>query len=113
MSSVIYPGLESHPQHQLAKAQMKDFGGMVSFNLADKATARTFLESLELIILGESLGGVESLVEHPASMTHASIPPGELKARGVSEGFVRFSVGCEAIEDLLEDLGRGLEALRG
>ncbi len=113
VSSVIYPGLESHPQHQLAKAQMKDFGGMVSFNLADKATARTFLESLELIILGESLGGVESLVEHPASMTHASIPPGELKARGVSEGFVRFSVGCEAIEDLLEDLGRGLEALRG
>lgn len=107
---VYYPGLPSHPQHALAKAQMRDFGGMVSFALASGAQAQAFLKALDLIILGESLGGVESLIEHPATMTHASVPQEEREARGIGDGFVRFSVGCEDVEDLKEDLEKGLTA---
>jgi cystathionine beta-lyase/cystathionine gamma-synthase len=102
---VIYPGLESHPQHGLALEQMRDFGGIVSFIVEDAEGLADRLKSLEVITFGESLGGVESLIEHPASMTHASMPAEEREARGVSEGLVRLSVGIEAVEDLIEDLG--------
>jgi cystathionine beta-lyase/cystathionine gamma-synthase len=110
---VHYPGLEEHPQHDLAREQMADFGGIVSFELPDERRAMSFLKALRLIILGESLGGVESLIEHPASMTHASIPAEERQARGIGDGLIRFSVGCEDLEDLLEDLEEGLRAARG
>ncbi|MFQ5839069.1 MAG: trans-sulfuration enzyme family protein, partial [Thermoplasmata archaeon] len=108
---VHYPGLEEHPQHRLAKRQMRAFGGIVSFELRDEKRAKAFLKALRLIILGESLGGVESLIEHPASMTHASIPREEREARGIGGGLIRFSVGCEDLSDLLEDLSRGLKAV--
>ncbi len=110
---VHYPGLETHPQHRLAQAQMRAFGGVVSFELSDEARAKAFLGALKLIILGESLGGVESLIEHPASMTHASVPREERESRGISEGLLRFSVGCEDVEDLLDDLERGVHAAGG
>ncbi len=110
VAKVHYPGLGYHPQHDIAKEQMRAFGGMVSFVLSDEAKAEAFLKALRLIILGESLGGVESLIEHPASMTHASIPKEEREARGISRGLIRFSVGCEDVEDLLEDLERALQA---
>ena len=111
---VYYPGLPDHPQHQLARQQQRDpygrpgFGGMISFDLADFETAKRFLKGLELFTLAESLGGVESLVCHPSSMTHASVPPEERKRLGLSEGLVRLSVGVEDEEDLIADLSRGL-----
>ena len=106
---VIYPGLESHPQHELARRQMRGFGGMVSFELKDAKGAQAFMKRLQYITLGESLGGVESLIEHPASMTHASIPPAQREAVGITDGLLRFSVGIEDIEDLLEDLEQALK----
>ncbi len=108
---VHYPGLKGHPQHGLARAQMKAFGGVVSLELQGERKAMAFLRALRLIILGESLGGVESLIEHPASMTHASIPKDERESRGIGEGLIRFSVGCEDLQDLMEDLERGLKAV--
>jgi len=101
---VLYPGLKGHPNHAIAKAQMRRFGGMLSFVVKEPRKVKAFLKRLEVITLAESLGGVESLIEHPASMTHASIPPEERKARGISDGLVRFSVGIEDVEDLREDL---------
>lgn len=112
VSRVLYPGLPDHPQHGIASAQMGAFGGMVSFELADASQVKAFLQALKLIILGESLGGVESLIEHPASMTHASIPREEREARGIGDGFLRLSVGCEDADDLTEDLGQALTATR-
>lgn len=112
VSAVRYPGLEEHPQHSLATAQMRAYGGVVTFEVGDAEEAKAFMQSLNLIILGESLGGVESLIEHPASMTHASIPKEEREARGISGGLIRLSVGCEALEDLREDLEHGLAAVR-
>ncbi|MCJ2531073.1 MAG: PLP-dependent aspartate aminotransferase family protein [Candidatus Thermoplasmatota archaeon] len=109
---VAYPGLEEHPQYAIAKAQMRAFGGMVSFALAGKKEANAFLKALRLIILGESLGGIESLIEHPASMTHKSVPRAEREAQGIGDGLIRFSVGCEDATDLLEDLIQGFDALR-
>jgi cystathionine beta-lyase/cystathionine gamma-synthase len=109
---VAYPGLEDHPQYSIAKAQMRAFGGMVSFSLAGKKEAKAFLKSLRLIILGESLGGIESLIEHPASMTHKSVPRAEREAQGIGDGLIRFSVGCEDVSDLIEDLSQGLDAIR-
>jgi len=109
VESVMYPGLTSHPQHALAKAQMNGFGGMVSFVLkGGLESARQFLGSTKLFALAESLGGVESLVCHPVSMTHGSIPKAERDARGVVDALVRLSVGIEDIDDLLKDLEAGL-----
>jgi len=88
----------------------QNLGGMVSFVLKEPARAEKFLRSLEIITLGESLGAVESLIDHPASMTHASIPPEQRAARGIGLGLIRLSVGIEDIEDLFEDLGKALEA---
>ena len=107
---VRYPGLKSHPQHELAQRQMRRFGGVITFDLAtDLAGTVRFLEGCELITLGESLGGVESLIEHPAIMTHASIPP-ELRAQiGITDSLVRLSVGVEDVADLRRDLERAFE----
>ena len=108
---VRYPGLESHPGHDIAKKQMSGFGGMISFELAgdDMETALAILEEVEVFTLAESLGGVESLIEHPASMTHASIPPEEREKIGLSDSLIRLSVGVETIDDLEEDLRRALD----
>lgn len=106
VGKVFYPGLESHPQHELAKKQMRGFGGMVSFNFksGSEDEARKFLENLNVFTLAESLGGVESLANHPATMTHASIPADVRIANGVTDDLVRLSVGIEDIDDLLSDL---------
>jgi cystathionine gamma-lyase len=109
---VYYPGLESHPQHELARRQMNGFGGIVSIELAtDLAGARRFLEHCEVFTLAESLGGVESLIEHPALMTHATIPAAQRAELGISDTLVRLSVGIEHIEDLRDDLQRALAAV--
>lgn len=106
---VIYPGLESHPQHALAKKQMSGFGGMITFFIkGGLPEARTFLEKVKLFTLAESLGGVESLIEHPAIMTHASVPAENRKALGIHDNLVRVSVGIEDIVDLLKDLEQAL-----
>jgi cystathionine gamma-lyase len=109
---VFYPGLESHPQHALAKRQMNGFGGIISIELAcDLAGARRFLERCEVFTLAESLGGVESLIEHPALMTHATIPAEQRAQLGISDALIRLSVGVEHIEDQREDLRRALDAV--
>jgi len=106
---VIYPGLKSHPQHELARRQMKGFGGMITFFIKGALPeARTFLEKVKLFTLAESLGGVESLIEHPAIMTHASVPAENRKALGIHDNLVRMSVGIEDVKDLLKDLERAL-----
>jgi len=110
VEQVYYPGLKSHPQHDLAVRQMDAFGGMVTAILSGGlATARRFLERCEIFALAESLGGVESLIEHPAIMTHASIPEEQRAALGISDGLVRLSVGVESVEDLIADLSSALE----
>jgi cystathionine beta-lyase/cystathionine gamma-synthase len=101
---VYYPGLASHEQHDLAKRQMRGFAGMVSFELGSLARARKVAESTKLFALAESLGGVESLIVHPAMMTHASVPAGMRERMGVSDGLLRVSVGVEDIDDLIADL---------
>lgn len=111
---VHYPGLASHPQHELAARQMTGFGGMLSFVIrGGLPAARAFLEAVRLFACAESLGGVESLVEHPALMTHASIPAPQRAALGISDGLIRVSVGIEHVEDLLADLERGFAAALG
>ena len=117
VNKIYYPGLESHPQHDLAKKQQLDpdgnpaFGGMISIELSNIEKARKFVKNLKIFILAESLGGVESLVCHPASMTHASLPE-EVRAKiGLSDGLVRLSVGVEHPDDLLEDIKSALESL--
>ncbi len=106
---VLYPGLESHPQHELAKEQMPGFGGIVTFFIkGDLADARRFLERCEVFSLAESLGGVESLVDHPAIMTHASVPEEERAKLGISDQLIRLSVGIEALGDLVADLDHAL-----
>jgi cystathionine beta-lyase/cystathionine gamma-synthase len=108
---VIYPGLPSHPQHELAARQMRGAGGMISVELEGGVTeSRRFLQALKVFTLAESLGGVESLAEHPALMTHASIPADVRRGLGISDGLVRLSVGLEHVEDLWADLEGGLEA---
>lgn len=112
VARVFYPGLASHPQHALAARQMHGFGGMISLRLAtDLDGAKRFLEKLELFALAESLGGVESLVEHPAIMTHASIPAADRRARGIDDSLIRLSVGVEGVEDLRADLARALASI--
>ena len=107
---VYYPGLESHPNRSVAVRQMRMFGGMVSFEVADEATALRTLERLKIFALAESLGAVESLAEHPARMTHASIPPQERQRAGVGDGLIRLSVGVEDAADLIADLEFALES---
>ncbi|HEX3364798.1 cystathionine gamma-synthase [Phenylobacterium sp.] len=109
IETVIYPGLASHPQHELATRQMHGFGGMITVILkGDLSAARRMLERTELFTLAESLGGVESLIEHPAIMTHASIPPHVRKELGISDALVRLSVGVENVDDLIADLEQAL-----
>jgi cystathionine beta-lyase/cystathionine gamma-synthase len=112
VKSVSYPGLKSHPQHDLARQQMRGFGGMVTIVLkTDLAGTRRFLENTHLFALAESLGGVESLINHPALMTHASVPKEQREALGISDSLVRLSVGIEDVRDLIDDLNTALEAI--
>ena len=110
VGTVYYPGLENHPSHKIAKKQMKDFGGMVSFKLKDESKEATFkfLENTKLFTLAESLGGVESLVNHPVTMSHGSIPEKERLKIGITDSLIRLSVGIEDIEDLVADLEQAL-----
>jgi cystathionine beta-lyase/cystathionine gamma-synthase len=108
---VHYPGLASHPQHELAGKQMKSFGGMLSFETGSLENAKTILRSVRLCSLAESLGGVETLISHPATMTHASIPPEERNRIGITDGLVRISVGIEDVEDIIADLEQALDRL--
>ena len=109
IKKVYYPGLPDHPQYRLAQTQMKNFGGMISFDLGSRVAANKFLKRVRLCALAESLGGVETLISHPASMTHASIPP-KLRAKiGVTEGLVRISVGLEDVDDIIADLAQALK----
>jgi cystathionine beta-lyase/cystathionine gamma-synthase len=105
---VYYPGLRSHPQHELAGRQMRGYGGMLSIELGDTAFARRFVERTRIFALAESLGGVESLIGHPASMTHASVPPEMRRRMGLTDSLVRLSVGIEDVEDLIGDLDQAL-----
>lgn len=111
VKKVYYPGLKSHPQHELAKAQQKGFGGMISFETGSLEKARTVLENVKLCTLAESLGGVETLICHPATMTHASVPKEKREALGITDGLVRISVGIEDVEDIIEDLEKALAKL--
>ena len=106
---IYYPGLAAHPQHELACKQATGFGGMISLEVGSRENARLFMEGLRLFLLAESLGGVESLVCHPASMTHASVPEAERERLGISAGLVRLSVGIEDVEDLVQDVEQALE----
>ena len=108
VSAVHYPGLPDDPGHPIAKKQMRRFGGMLSFEVRDAAHVVDRLRKLEIIVLAESLGGVESLIEHPASMTHVSVPKDQRERAGITDGLVRFSVGIEDAQDLVEDLDRAL-----
>ncbi len=111
VEKVTYPGLPSHPQHALAKRQMRGFGGMLTFVLkGGLEAAKAFLGAVRIFACAESLGGVESLIEHPAIMTHASVPRETRERLGIADGFIRVSVGIENVEDLVEDLERGFEA---
>jgi cystathionine beta-lyase/cystathionine gamma-synthase len=105
---VIYPGLKEHPQHQLAKKQMRGFGGMVSADFGTIEKAKKVLNNVKIFVLAESLGGVESLICHPASMTHASVPKAEREKYGFTDALVRFSVGIEDVEDLIRDVEKAL-----
>jgi cystathionine beta-lyase/cystathionine gamma-synthase len=109
--SVHYPGLPTHPQHALATRQMRGFGGMLAFELGSLEAARRMLNSLHLMALAESLGGVETLVSHPATMTHASVPAEQRTALGITDGLVRISAGVENLDDLREDLLQALDAV--
>lgn len=108
VKQVIYPGLKSHPQHELAKKQMRGFGSMISFDLGSLEAAERMLKRVKLCSLAESLGGVETLISHPARMTHASIPPDKRAKIGITDGLVRLSVGIEDMEDLTADLDQAL-----
>jgi cystathionine gamma-lyase len=110
VTKLYYPGLPSHPQHELACRQMSGFGGMISLDLGDTARARRFVESTRIFALAESLGGVESLIGHPASMTHASVPPAMRQEMGLTDSLVRLSCGVEDTEDLIGDLDRAFVA---
>jgi cystathionine beta-lyase/cystathionine gamma-synthase len=108
---VHYPGLTSHPQHELARRQMRGFGGLISFELGSLEHARTLLNNVSLMALAESLGGVETLISHPASMTHASVPPERRLEIGLTDDMVRVSVGIEDIDDLKDDLAHALDCI--
>lgn len=105
---VNFPGLKTHPQHNLAKKQMRGFGGMISFDVGSLSNAKKFLKNVKLCALAESLGGVETLISHPATMTHASVPKADRINNGVTDGLVRISVGIEDVEDIIDDLKQAL-----
>ena len=109
VSAVHYPGLPSHPQHELARVQMRGFGGLLAFQMGSLDRARTMLESVRLMALAESLGGVETLISHPASMTHASVPAERRLQIGITDDMIRLSVGIEDLDDLREDLEQALD----
>jgi cystathionine beta-lyase/cystathionine gamma-synthase len=111
VKSVIYPGLKSHPQHALAGRQQRGFGAMIAFDVGSLDAARKLLNHVRLCSLAESLGGVETLISHPALMTHSSIPPEIRKEIGITDGMIRLSVGIEDIEDLIADLDQALAAI--
>jgi cystathionine beta-lyase/cystathionine gamma-synthase len=111
VKSVFYPGLPGHPQHELAKRQMTGFGSMITFETGSLAHAKRLLKKVCVCSLGESLGGVETLISHPATMTHAALGPKGRKAIGITDGMVRISVGIENVEDILADLDEALEAI--
>jgi len=111
VQKVYYPGSVSHPQHALARRQQHGFGGMVSFDVGSLAAARTVLESVKLCTLAESLGGVETLISHPATMTHASVEEGKRMRLGITEGLVRISVGIEDTDDIIADLDQALDKI--
>ena len=108
VTSVLYPGLPNHPQHELAKSQMRGFGGMLSFDMGTFKEAERVCNSVRLMALAESLGGVETLISHPATMTHASVPPDRRAAIGLTDSLVRISAGIEDPEDLIEDLRQAI-----
>jgi cystathionine gamma-lyase len=111
VNKVTWPGLTSHPQHALAKKQMKGFGGMMTFDIKGGIeAARKFLKTVKIFACAESLGGVESLIEHPAIMTHASIPRENREKLGITDGFIRLSVGIEDANDLIDDLKAAFDA---
>ncbi len=109
VQKVYYPGLPDHPQHERAKKQMSGFGGMISFEMGSLAAARAVLDNVRLCTLAESLGGVETLISHPATMTHASVPAEQRARLGISDGLVRISVGIEDVEDIIADLDAALQ----
>ena len=109
VNRVHYPGLQSHPQHELAKRQMQGFGGMLACELGSLEGARRLLNNVRLLALAESLGGVETLISHPATMTHAALPAERRAALGITDGLVRISAGLEDIADLKEDLAQALD----
>jgi cystathionine beta-lyase/cystathionine gamma-synthase len=111
VKQVYYPGLTTHPQHDLAKRQMRGFGGMIAFETGSLVNARTVLERVRVMALAESLGGVETLISHPATMTHASVPAERRAAFGLTDGLVRISAGIEDIDDLKADLKQALDAI--
>ncbi len=111
VKSVLYPGLKSHPQYALAKRQMSGFGSMISFELGSYKRAKRLLDKVRLCALAESLGGVETLISHPATMTHASVPPADRRKLGITDGLVRISVGVEDVRDLIDDLAGALRAV--
>ncbi|MFK7981317.1 MAG: PLP-dependent aspartate aminotransferase family protein, partial [Saprospiraceae bacterium] len=113
VGKVYYPGFKDHPNHKIAKEQMRDFGGMVSFDLAndDYENAKKVLSNTHFFTLAESLGGVESLIGHPASMTHASIPKADRLKVGLTDSLIRLSVGIEDVTDLIEDLDKAFQNL--
>jgi cystathionine gamma-lyase/cystathionine beta-lyase/cystathionine gamma-lyase/homocysteine desulfhydrase len=110
---VFYPGLPDHPQHELARRQMPGFGGMLAFDLGSLDAARATLNHVKLIALAESLGGVESLISHPVTMTHAAVPEPRRRALGITDGLIRISAGIEDIEDLKEDMDQALATIGG
>jgi cystathionine beta-lyase/cystathionine gamma-synthase len=105
----LYPGLPTHPQHALARRQMRGFGGLISIELGSLENARTLLNSVRLMALAESLGGVETLISHPATMTHGSVPADRRQQIGITDGLVRISVGIEDIDDLVADIAQALD----
>ena len=113
VAKVVYPGLESHPNHKIAKEQMKGFGGMITFfTVGGLEESKAVLENLHLFQLAESLGGVESLVEHPAIMTHASVPAEQRAVLGINDSLIRLSVGIEDVDELIEDLENALNKIQ-
>jgi cystathionine beta-lyase/cystathionine gamma-synthase len=111
VKKVFYPGLEDHPQHELAKRQMSGFGSMITFETGSLKNANRMLKKLRVCSLGESLGGVETLISHPATMTHAALGVKGRQAIGITDGLVRISVGIEDVQDILDDLEAGLAAI--
>jgi cystathionine beta-lyase/cystathionine gamma-synthase len=106
---IYYPGLPAHPQHELAKKQMRGFGGMISADFGDFETAKKILNNVKIFTLAESLGGVESLIGHPATMTHSSVPKEEREKMGITDSLIRFSVGLEDVEDLIQDVQNAMK----